>query len=243
MSRALALAAVVIFTPFAVAGSPFDAIETEVNAAIAHGELPGAVVLVLHKNEVVYRKVFGLRAREPAEVAMTVDTVFDLASLTKPVATATSLFKLVEQGKLKLDDLIANHWPAFAANGKAEVTVEHCLLHVSGLTADNAESDYADGKTKSLERIADLKLQAEPGKRFRYSDVGFIVLGHLVETLGGELLDTVARKRIFEPLGMKQTGFRPKSTLIAPTTKDGGAWLVGTVHDPRSRKMGGVAGH
>lgn len=243
MSRALALAALVVLAPVAVAGSPFDAVEAEVTAAIARRELPGAVVLVLHKNEIVFRKAFGLRAREPAEVAMTADTVFDLASLTKPVATATSLFTLIEQGNLKLDDPVAKHWPAFAANGKADVTVEQCLLHVSGLTADNAEADYADGKAKALERVANLKLQAGPGTRFRYSDVGFIVLGHLIETLTGELLDAVARKRVFEPLGMTHTGFRPRSKLIAPTTREGGEWLVGTVHDPRARKMGGVAGH
>jgi CubicO group peptidase (beta-lactamase class C family) len=243
MPRTVALAVLVALAPAALGDSPFDRIEPEIAAAIARDELPGAIVLVLHKNQVVYRRAFGLRAKEPVEARMTADTVFDLASLTKPVATATSLFTLVEQGKLKLDDPMAKYWPAFAANGKDKVTIEQCLLHVSGLTADNAESDYADGKAKALERIAALKLQSEPGRRFRYSDVGFIVLGHLIELIAGESLDAVARKRIFEPLGMKHTGFRPKSTLVAPTTREDGAWLAGTVHDPRARRMGGVAGH
>src|SRR5439155_15205183 len=152
MPRTVALAVLVALAPAALSDSPFDRIGPEITAAIARGELPGAVVLVLHKNEVVYRQAFGLRAKEPAEVKMTADTVFDLASLTKPVATVTSLFTLIEQGKLKLDDPISKHWPAFAANGKESVTVEHCLLHISGLMADNALSDYADGKAKALAR-------------------------------------------------------------------------------------------
>src|SRR3954467_5810129 len=118
MPRTVALAVLVALAPPALSDSPFDRLGPEITAAISRNELPGAVVLVLHKNEVVYRKAFGLRAKEPAEVRMTADTVFDLASLTKPVATATSLFALVEQGRLKLDDPVAKYWPAFAANGK-----------------------------------------------------------------------------------------------------------------------------
>src|SRR5258708_30934993 len=127
MPRTVALAVLVAVTSAAPADSPFDKIEPEIAAAIARNELPGVVVLVLHKNEVVYRRAFGLRAKEPAEAKMTADTVFDLASLTKPVATATSLFTLIDQGKLKLDDPVAKHWPPFSANGKDQVTLEHRL--------------------------------------------------------------------------------------------------------------------
>src|SRR5262249_47033937 len=154
----------------------FAAIDAAVEQSIAAGEMPGCVVLVLHKDSVVYRKAFGLRAKEPAEEKMTNDTIFDLASLTKPIATATSIWVLIEQGKLKLDDLVAKHWPKFAENGKDMVTVEHLLLHTSGLTADNPLADYADGKEKALENVAALKLDTPPGTRFKYSDVGFIVL-------------------------------------------------------------------
>src|SRR5262249_22053814 len=146
---------------------------------------------------------------QPERVPMTADTVFDMASLTKPVATATSVMILVEQGKLRVSDPVAKHWPAFAANGKEAVTVEHLLLHTSGLTADNAIADYADGREKALERVAALKLEAPPGTRFRYSDVGFIVLGHLVEKLGGMPVDQFAKKHVFGPLEMADTGYRP----------------------------------
>ena len=223
----------------------FAAIDTAVNEAVGRGELPGAVVLVLHEGKVAYRRAFGLRAKQPAEEKMTADTIFDLASLTKPIATATSTFVLLEQGNLKLDDPIAKHWPAFAANGKEKVTIEQCLLHISGLTADNPLADYEGGKEKALERIAALPLQAPPGSRFRYSDVGFIVLGHVVELVSGKPLDEFARKSIFEPLGLRDTAFRPvfPAERFAPTTKEDGKWLRGVVHDPRARKLDGVAGH
>jgi CubicO group peptidase (beta-lactamase class C family) len=177
---------------------------------------------------------------------MTADTVFDMASLTKPVATATSVMILVEQGKLRHSDLVAKHWPAFAANGKEAVTVEHLLLHTSGLIADNAIADYADGKEKALERVAALKLEAPPGTRFKYSDVGFIVLGNLVEKIGGMPVDQFAKKHVFEPLKMTDTGYRPAGELlkrVAPTGKRDGKTILGEVHDPRAYQMGGVAGH
>jgi CubicO group peptidase (beta-lactamase class C family) len=231
----------------AFAASHFDQIDVQVAAAIDHGELPGAVIAVLHKGEIVYRKAHGSRAREPRVEPATVDTVYDLASLTKPIATATSIFILFEQGKLKLDDPVAKHWPDFAANGKESVTIEQCLIHVSGLIADNPLSDYADGK--GLGKIAALKLETPPRTKFRYSDVGFIVLGHVVERISGTPLDEFAHKQIFEPLGMNQTSFRraagivPAMTRVAPTEFVDKKWLTGAVHDPRSRAMGGVAGH
>ena len=135
------------------------------------------MVLVVHADKVVYRQAFGSRAVKPEKVPMTPDAVFDLASLTKPLATAASVMTLIEAGKLKPADRVAQHWPAFAANGKGDVTVEQCLLHTTGLTADNAIGDYAGGRAKAFDRIADLRLEAPPGSRFRYSDVGFLVLG------------------------------------------------------------------
>jgi len=222
------------------------AIDTAVEAALERGDAPGAVVVVVHDHEVVYRKAFGKRALKPDAVAMTPDTVFDMASLTKPVATGTSVMLLIQQGKLKPDDLVSTHWPAFAANGKDKVTVEHLLLHTSGLIADNAVTDYADGRDKALERIAGLKLQTPPGTRFVYSDVGFIVLGELAERVGGMPVDQFAKKHVFDPLKMADTGFTPSDTLknrIAPTGPRDGKVILGEVHDPRAFKMGGVAGH
>lgn len=222
------------------------AIDAAAESAIKKGECPGAVVVVIHNDEVVFRKAYGNRAVKPEPAPMSVDTVFDMASLTKPVATGTSIMRLIEQGKLAPGDLVSKHWPAFAANGKDKVTVAHLLLHTSGLTADNAIADYADGRARALERIAGLKLEAPAGTRFRYSDVGFIVLGELVERLGGLPVDVYAKKHVFEPLRMADTGYNPGAALkkrIAPTGLRGQKTIVGSVHDPRAFQMGGVAGH
>lgn len=221
-------------------------IDTAVEGAIKRGECPGAVVAVVHGDAVVYRKAFGNRSVKPDEVAMTADAVFDMASLTKPIATGTSVMLLIQQGKLKPEDLVSKHWPAFAANGKDKVTVEHLLCHTSGLIADNDIKDYAGGRAAALERVANLKLEAPAGTRFKYSDVGFIVLGELVERLSGTPLDQFAKKNVFDPLKMTDTGYLPSAALkkrTAPTGLRDGGIILGAVHDPRAFKMDGVAGH
>jgi serine-type D-Ala-D-Ala carboxypeptidase len=223
-----------------------DRIDGVINQAVEKGDLPGAVVIVVHRGHVVFRRAYGQRSKQPVAVPMTVDTVFDLASLTKPVAAAPSIMLLVEQGKLSLSDPVAKHLPAFAAQGKDKITIEQLLLHTSGLIADNAEADFKDGKKKAIERICNLKPQGEPGTRFIYSDVNFIVLGELVEHVSGTPLDEFARKNFYKPLGMTETGFRPPDALkerIAPTAQRDGHWMVGEVHDPRAYLLGGVAGH
>ena len=184
-------------------------IDTAVEAALKRGDCPGAVVVIVHDDKIVYRKAFGKRAVKPEDVAMTLDTVFDMASLTKPVATGTSVMLLLQQGKLKPDDLVSKHWPEFAASGKEKVTVEHLLLHTSGLTADNAATDFADGRAKAFDRIAALKLEAPLGTRFKYSDVGFIVLGELVDRISGMPVDKFASKHVFAPLKTLDTTFTP----------------------------------
>ncbi len=221
-------------------------IDAVVQAALDRKELPGAVILIVHRNEVVFRRAYGRRALKPEPVDMTPDTVFDLASLTKPLATATSLMILVEQAKLSLSDRVAKHWPAFGEKGKDKITVEQLLLHTGGLTADNDVADYKDGKDKALERIAALTPQSEPGAKFLYSDIGYIVLGELVERIAGVPLDDFATKNLFDPLGMKDTTYRPKESLkdrIAPTDLRDEKWIQGDVHDPRAFALGGVAGH
>jgi CubicO group peptidase (beta-lactamase class C family) len=228
------------------AAEGLDLIDGAMREAIERGDCPGAVVLVVHDGQVVWRKAYGMRARQPEAVPMTADTVFDLASLTKPMATASSIMVLVEQGKLRLADRVAEHLPAFGQHGKEKITVEQLLLHTSGLIADNPEADYADGREKALQRIYALTPKAAPGERFIYSDVGFIVLGELVEKLAGTSLDAFATKHIFSPLGMNETAFRPGDRLrerAAPTVQRSGRWLKGEVHDPRAAALGGVAGH
>jgi serine-type D-Ala-D-Ala carboxypeptidase len=217
-----------------------------IDEAIGRGELPGAVLLVGRGDEVVYRKAYGNRAAAPQRVAMTADTIFDLASLTKTFATATAVMILIDRGKLKLPDRVAEYLPDFAANGKAGITVEQLLLHFGGLTPDNALSDYADGPAAAFARIDALSPRRPPGTAFQYSDVGYIVLGELVHRVDGRTLDRFAAEEIYAPLGMKDTCFNPPASWrsrIAPTTQRGGHWLVGEVHDPRAAALGGVAGH
>jgi uncharacterized protein YbbC (DUF1343 family)/CubicO group peptidase (beta-lactamase class C family) len=232
--------------------SRFDRIDAVMAPALAREDLPGAVILVVHRDRVVFRKSYGLRSKLPTLVPMTAETVFDLASLTKPIATATSILCLIEQGRLQFNDRVARHLPTFGQNGKEQITVEQLLLHTSGLMADNPEADYRDGKAKAFERIDQLKPLAPPGTRFLYSDVNYIVLGELVERLTGIGLDRVAYELIFLPLAMTDTCFRPLElhplsdgwrSRLAPTERRDGHWLVGEVHDPRAHFLGGVAGH
>jgi uncharacterized protein YbbC (DUF1343 family) len=223
-----------------------DQIDGVLQEGIEQGSLPGAVVLVVRQGKVAFRKAYGLRSKQPEMVRMTPDTIFDLASLTKPIATATSVMILLEKGKFALSDRVAQHLPAFGQNGKEKITVEQLLLHTSGLIADNPVGDYQDGRKKALERIFQLQPVAEPGTKFTYSDVNFIVLGELVERISGESLDAFARKHIFEPLGLRETTYRPGKELAeraAPTEKREGRWMRGEVHDPRAYLLGGVAGH
>lgn len=219
-------------------------IDAAAAAAIAKGDVPGAVVVVVHDDAVVFRKAYGLRAKSPSEEAMTLDTIFDMASITKPVATATSIHILIEEGKLRPSDKVAKHWPEFAVNGKQDVTVEQCLLHTTGLTADNSINDYKDGRAAALKNVAALKLEAPAGTRFRYSDVGFIVLGELVHRISGMPLEEFAAKRIFEPLKMTDASYLPKSKdRVAPTGLREKEIIRAAVHDPRAFAMDGVAGH
>lgn len=221
-------------------------IDAAIEASIRKGDCPGAVAIVVHRDDVVYRKAFGSRSLQPEKVPMTIDTVFDLASLTKPVATGSTALAMVERGKLRYAEKVSTYWPEFAANKKESVTIEHLLVHTSGLTADNAIADYKDGREAALKRIAELPLEAAPGTRFRYSDVGLIVLGHVLECISGKPLDELARELVFEPASMKETTFKPNAALSArsaPTGQRGKKWLVGEVHDPRAAAVGGVAGH
>jgi CubicO group peptidase (beta-lactamase class C family) len=210
------------------------------------GGLHGAVALVGRGERVLAREVHGLRAVEPAPERMTADTVFDLASLTKPVATATGVLVLVDRGALDLDDPVALHLPAFAASGKEGITVEMLLRHRSGLVADNALADYVDGPELAWERLLALAPRHEPGTVFVYSDVGYLVLGRLVEALSGRSLERFVREEVLEPLGMEDAGYRPDAARrerCAPTERRDGRMLRGEVHDPRAAALGGVAGH
>ena len=236
--------------------SRLERVDGLVGEAIAAGHLPGAVVLVGRGDEVVYLEAFGDRARVPAREAMTLDTIFDLASLTKVVATTTSVMQLVEAGRVRLTDRVGTFIPEFSRYGKEDVTVRHLLTHMSGLRPDLDLPDEFDGYDEAIHRATEEVLLAPPGDRFVYSDINFFLLGEIVARVSGLPLDQYVQERIFEPLGMRDTMFNPPDTLIpriAPTEAcpplgwpcggPGSAMLRGTVHDPTARRMGGVAGH
>src|SRR5262249_9110429 len=155
-------------------------IDGAIDRAIEHGELRGAVVLVGRRGAIAYARAAGLRAVAPKPEPMTRDTVFDLASLTKPVATATAGMILVDGGRLRLGEPVVRHLPELANHGKAAITIEQLLRHRAGLIADNPLGDFEGGPETAWKRISDLELVATPGEQFRYSDVGFLILGRLV---------------------------------------------------------------
>jgi uncharacterized protein YbbC (DUF1343 family)/CubicO group peptidase (beta-lactamase class C family) len=228
------------------AGS-FSAIDQVVAAAIREQRMPGAVVLVGHAGRIVFERAYGRRAVEPASEPMTVDTIFDLASLTKPLITATAVMQLFEQGQLRLDDPVSHYLPAFAAEGKQDITIRQLLTHYSGLPPDLSLAEPWRGRAEGVRRALAIAPLTPPGVQFRYSDVNYIVLGALVEKLSGLPLETYAQQRILHPLGLSRSRFLPPSSWrarIAPTEYDErGVMLRGVVEDPTARRMGGVAGH
>jgi CubicO group peptidase (beta-lactamase class C family) len=221
-------------------------IDSIVQEGLEQKKMPGCVVLVGQRDKIVLLKAYGNKQLEPMPEPMTTDTVFDLASLTKPIAAATSVMILFDQGKLNLDEPVAAYLPEFAVGDKEKVTVRQLLIHTSGLIPDNSLKDYDEGAEKAIERVFALKLQSPPGGRFAYSDMNYVVLGELVKKLSGRSVHEFSRDHIFRPLGMNETTYLPGDDLksrAAPTEQRDGKWMQGEVHDPRAFKLGGVAGH
>jgi len=226
----------------------FAPVDMVVRNAILQQLIPGAVVLVGHDGKVVYRKAFGSRSVDPVIEPMTVDTIFDMASLTKVMATTSSVMRLVQLGQIKLNDPVAKYIPEFAQNGKEDVTIRQLLTHYSGLRADLDLKPEWSGQEEGYRLANAEKLVTPPGSTFLYSDINFIVLGELVQRVSRLALNMYAESFVFSPLGMTTTRFLPPQSWflrLAPTTKDerSGVMLRGVVHDPAARMMGGVAGH
>jgi uncharacterized protein YbbC (DUF1343 family)/CubicO group peptidase (beta-lactamase class C family) len=227
------------------------AVDAVIEQAIHDGNIPGAVLIVGHNGQVIYRKAYGSRALEPRREPMTLDTIFDLASLTKVIVTTTAVMQLVERGKVRLNDPVAKYLPEFKQNGKEDITVRQLLTHYSGLEPDMNLKTAWEGKQTVYQMAFAEEPQDPPGSRFSYSDINFIVLGALIEQVSGEALDEYSTRHIFTPLKMTHTRFVPPLARragwiekIAPTQYDENEHMLrGVVHDPTARRMGGVAGH
>src|SRR5215831_14971829 len=224
-----------------------QALDDVIDQAIQQGKIPGAVLIVGHDGEIVYRKAYGNRALVPKPEAMTADTIFDCASLTKVVATTASLMKLFDEGKFRLNDKVTDFIPEFQG-GKSEITLRNLFTHFSGLRPDVPLNTPWTGYDTGIKLAVTDKPAGPPGVRYVYSDINFVLLGELVHRLSGQFVSDYAKQNIFQPIGMKESTFQPLASWvprIAPTERltPTGAPLRGVVHDPTARNMGGVAGH
>jgi len=246
-SSKLLLALLAAGSAFAQTFAGSALLDQTVEQAIEEGRIPGAVLLVGHNGQIVHRKAYGKRALTPTIEAMTVDTIFDLASLTKIVATTSSLMKLFEQGRFRLNDRVTQYLPEFQG-GKSDITIRNLFTHFSGEPPDLPLNPLWSGYQTGIQMAMTQTPTAPPGTHFVYSDINFILLGELVHRLSGQMLSDYARQQIFLPLGMQETMFQPPAALvprIAPTERLAADSLPlrGVVHDETSRYMGGVAGH
>lgn len=226
-------------------------IDAVVEEEIEAGHIPGAVVLVGRGNKVVYWRAFGLAVAEPFEAPMEKETVFDLASLTKPVAAATAIMVLVDQGKIDVDDRVSDYLPAFAGGGKAEVRIKHLLTHTSGLpaytSAAGLEAEHGKPCPEGVvEKICGFEAASAPGETFKYSCLGYIALAEIIRVVTGQDVGAFTEANVFGPLGMRDTRFKPPASWtdrIAGTEIVEGTLLRGTVHDPLAQLMDGLSGN
>jgi uncharacterized protein YbbC (DUF1343 family)/CubicO group peptidase (beta-lactamase class C family) len=221
------------------------ALDQAVQKAVQADEIPGAVLVVGHQGKIVHRKAYGSRSLAPRREPMTVDTIFDCASLTKVIATTSAVMLLVEDGKVRLNDRVTQYLPDFS-KGDSPITVRQLLTHFSGLRPDVDLKAAWKGYEAGIKLAYAEKPVVTPGSRFIYSDINFILLGEIVRRVSGQTLPEFTRRRVFGPLGMKTTMFTPAAALrrrTAPTERIDDVVLRGVVHDPTARYMGGVAGH
>ena len=220
-------------------------IDAVINQGIRENRMPGAVLVVGHKGEIVYRKAYGNRSLLPFAEPMTVDTIFDLASLTKVVATTSAMMKLFEEGKVRINDPVTAYLPEFQG-GYSPITVRDLMTHYSGLPPDLKLVPAWSGYDTGIHMALTASPQGPPETHFVYSDINFNLVAEIVHRVSGQMVNEYCRENIFEPLGMKETMYLPPASLrprIAPTEQQpDGEILRGLVHDPTARFMGGVAG-
>ncbi len=221
-------------------------LDDAINQAIQEKRLPGAVLLIGHQGRIIHRKAYGNRALIPQVEKMTADTIFDCASLTKVIATTSSVMKLFEQGKVRIADRVTEYLPEFQY-GNSDITVRDLMTHFSGLRPDLDLIPAWSGYDTGIQRALHDPPAGPPRIKFVYSDINFILMGEIVRRVSGQPLNDYARQNVFAPLGMAETAFLPPlawRSRIAPTERlKSGEVLRGSVHDDTARYMGGVAGH
>ncbi len=230
----------------AVPGPDFGDVDDAAREAVASGEIPGVVVLVGQGDDVLLHQAWGWRSLVPEPDPMTSDTIFDIASLTKPLGTAIAIMALVERGDVRLDAPLGRYLREFRGPAFDGVTIERILGHTAGFAALPASDALVAGFPAAARTLAQRPLDYPPGTAFQYSDTGFIVLGEVVRRVSGDPLDRYLERILFRPLGLRDTSFRPpdaERARVAPTEFNPGGLLRGRVHDPRARQLGGVAGH
>ena len=221
------------------------AMDAAINLAIAKHKCPGGVLWLEHRGS-VYHQAYGNRALVPAVESMTEDTIFDAASLTKVVATTPAIMLLVERGQVKLEEPVATYIPEFTGGGREAITIRQLMTHTSGLPPDIETRTDWHGQATAIQMACAIPLAAPPGSVERYSDINFFLLGEVVQRVSGVPLEQFVAREIYQPLGMKDTGYLPpadKLGRVAPTEVFNGRPWRGVVHDPTARHMGGVAGH
>jgi uncharacterized protein YbbC (DUF1343 family)/CubicO group peptidase (beta-lactamase class C family) len=239
--------ALLVLPALAVAEPPdFSGVDEAANDAVASGEIPGAVVLVGRGDEILLHRAYGARRLLPKPAPMSADTIFDVASLTKPLGTTLAVMALVERGAVTLDAPLGRYLKEFRGRAFDQVTIQRILTHSAGFTGYPPNGAVAAGFPAAAAAIAKLPFDYPPGNGFQYSDTGFILLGEVVRRVSGEPLDRYLERTLFHPLGLSDTSFHPRDGVkarVAPTQFANGRLLLGEVHDPRARLLGGVAGH
>ncbi|HBG04767.1 MAG: metal-dependent hydrolase [Geobacteraceae bacterium GWC2_58_44] len=233
-----ALALGLAFPCFGNEPAPIDALVTE---AISRNLIAGGVVLIGSREKILFQASYGRVSSLPEARAMTPDTLFDIASLTKVVATTPAILKLAEEGRLSLLDPVVKWFPEFAGRGKDAILVLNLLTHTTGL--DDIPLSSLNPMQSAIEGAAAQKLKGEIGSRFRYADLNFILLAELTRRATGAGLDLYARASFYRPLGMSDTFFKPQDRERCSATICEAGILQGEAQDQLSRQLGGVAGH
>lgn len=214
-----------------------EKIDIIVNEAIQNKQIPGAVVCIGQDKSVIYHRAYGENIEK--------NTIFDLASLTK-IFTALSIFILAQDGKIRLKSYVSDYLPEFKQNSKDEITIEHCLLHSTGLASNAPIALFSGSQSDILKNLCALPVINKIGQVFNYSDTGYIILGKIIEKVANCKLNYFIEKKILNPLSMYDSSFLPnknKLNRIAPTGYRNNSLIIGQVHDDRANLLGGVAGH